>query len=321
MSRFAPHLAALMIAAILAAPSIADPSLVQQPIDALLADLGDADFEARERATTQLMLRTDLTEDALTEALRQSTSPEAHHRLVRVALHRFYRDYRVDDLPAPEADSASLGVDLRVPPNRVVRPHQHPQLTSPALLVTRTLPGFPAFAHLRPGDLIFAIDANRFGDDFDQNMLIEVIQQYKPQQSMTLSVLRNGQAIDITLQLDSLHRLRSVHQQPLPDSEDSAHYAPFQRHLRTLLGDAIDARPGQSTIQVNVPGAPERPTSSPEADAADPHRAVIEGHILRLQREGRVKIEIRGGAGRNIRVIERQIELVPDVPPIDEDEE
>jgi C-terminal processing protease CtpA/Prc len=202
--------------------------------DALLENLSSPDYETREQATTGLMTREDFNDDKLAAALRKSAG-ESRQRLIRIALHRYFA--RLAPNEVREDDTASLGVDISA--GNIVRPEQNPLLKHPAMMISNTKPGFPAYVALRSGDLIIAVDGQSFDDNLDATDFSALIQRYKAGQSMTLDILRGGKKLTIKVKLDSLRRLNDVYQIQLTSpTADPALYGPWQQHLADLLAEA-----------------------------------------------------------------------------------
>lgn len=231
-------------------------ALPDKDLVALIDMLDDDDFEVREAGTTALMLRQDFDDIHMVGALRGATSPEMRHRLTEVAMHRYFQRINPGQ-GGPIPDSGSLGVDIE--PRNIVRPDQYAQLKHPAMLISKTKPGFPAFALLRSGDMIIAIAGKPFPDDLDQATFIAMIQEYNPGEVMQLTVLRRGKEVSVPVRLDSRHRLEQVHQR-IMDVADPAMYAPWQVYLANML-DADDPDP---VIRIDYPE--RQPAPAPAAN-------------------------------------------------------
>lgn len=229
-------------------------------------DLAHESYEVREAATTGLMLAPDLPDARLSQALTVAVAvPEQRHRLTRVALHRFFSRYPtgVEPPPQPEVrgrpiqegdtgpgpDTGALGVDLSLKMNHVVYPSQDPTLKHPAIMVAGTLPGFPAYAMLRPGDLILSLDGVAFDDDVDTNRFTETLKQkYKAGQSLTMAVRRGGKVLDVTIVMDSKARLDSVYSTGPRDEAAMLRHAEFNHYLQSLA-----LKPQSVPLQISVP--------------------------------------------------------------------
>jgi hypothetical protein len=273
-----------------AADPAAEPAatnLAPLTLEAALTDLDSPNPAVRDRATTDLMIRDGFGSDDLSKAMRETKTPERRLRLIRVATHRFFAAIPARSA-APDHDSGSLGVNLSDvdPTNRIVRPYQCPILQTPAVLITGTLPGFPAYAYLRPGDLVTAIDGQVFPDDIDQDKFVERIKGFAPGQVMTLDLLRDGVKMRVRIKLDSKQRLTEIHSAVARPPELSVD---LQKHLQTLIEQGQPA----ATIQLDFPPPP---SGTPTAVAPQgviqlaPGGAIIRGNVIFRPGNGPVQI-------------------------------
>ena len=245
----------------------ADQKLPQAMPDKTILELvdmlDDHKFANREAATTALMLRQDFDDVHMVAALRGAKTPEMRHRVTQIAMHRYFQRLN-PATPGGAGDTGSLGVDIE--PRNVIRPDQQPGLKHPAMLIGKTKPGFPAFAMLRPGDLVLSINGKTFPDDLDQTDFIGMIQQHQPGDVMNLEVLRNGNKLAIPVRLDSRQRLERVHTMIL-DVLDPSMYAPWQVYFANML-DMDDPDP---VIRIEFPEpsqpAKQEPASGGGAEA------------------------------------------------------
>jgi len=173
-----------------------------QPTDAteLLAALNDPSFETREAATQRLLADESLTEADILGLLGEAKSPEQRHRLMRVARHHVLTRARIEHFK--DDANASLGISQEV----VVAGREQA-----AVRVILTLPGFPAHAHLRPGDLITAIDGDTFPAAFNGQGFAAKVRSYKPGQAMTLTIRRDDQRLDVKVALASGEALEAMY--------------------------------------------------------------------------------------------------------------
>lgn len=210
------------------------------PVERLIAQLAAPDFATREDAAAALMEHEGMDDATLTAAFRTADAPEQRHRLTRIALHCFYR--QVDPLPAQPGEieaapeQAALGVDLSGGPAQVVRPYQNELLTNPAILVTKGLPGFPAYAHLRGGDLIVAINDAPFTDDLDVQQFTQKVQEKQAGETISLKVLRGERYVEVTFVLDSMRRLAALYAGGPRDEEWAMSRPDFHVYLNGLMG-------------------------------------------------------------------------------------
>ena len=183
------------------------------------------------------MLRQDVNDAALKAAFEMPLTPEQRHRLVRIALHKYYAQLNSD--PAPDSNAApgpgGLGIATGSPDSHIVTPGEHPGLTVPAFLVTETIPGFPAFTRLRPGDLILAIGEKTLSRENPE--FSGLLGGKNSGEEVVLRILRGDREVSITLQLASLDRLKKTYNgaQPREGWRKWAMSAPdFRAYLRSL---------------------------------------------------------------------------------------
>ncbi len=111
--------------------------LAGRPLAAVVADLGSADFQVRDRASLEMLSRTDTTLAVIGELLRApGLKAEARERLLAAAREVFQRTPR-----------GALGVQFGG--GRM----------SSGLTISRLIPGFPSGKTLRVGDEILAINS------------------------------------------------------------------------------------------------------------------------------------------------------------------
>jgi len=230
------------------------------PVERLIAQLASPEYATREIATTELMVRDDLDDETLKAAFRTAASPEQVHRLTRISLHRFYRRMnppRPAAIQPGQERQGGLGVAININgrANLVIRQHNDAPIASPAFLVTERLPGFPAYAYLRRGDLILAVGGQRFEDDSSFSKLIQV---YRAGDVVNFQVVRDDRVMELSIPLDSIGRLEAVYPRETPKDEAWAMGRPdFQRHLELLKGT------------VNIASLElQSPTSPPPAQSA-----------------------------------------------------
>lgn len=261
-----------------AVPAIAElpPELNSDAIDTYLADLDADDWSTRQRATESLMLDATLTDEQLGAALRNSSlSPEARLRLARALRHRildaFVRAFPqppfVPDEPGragpaePDADeaqraalraqieivldgeragAASLGISHS---GQVLDPV--PGRDGAEVLVVDTLPGFPAYPKLRPGDAIIRFNGEPLPPPLGGNEpppINQVIQRFDAQDAVQITVVRVGSAAPVTLdvELASLAALRRIYTSRAGVTALADEYADaLQRRWKQLVGDDV----------------------------------------------------------------------------------
>ena len=207
-------------------------------LDQLIDQLDAPEYAHRESATTTLMQRDNLSDDRLARALRNADSPEQRHRLTDIAMHRFYHRMNPGGVPRDQG-VGSIGIDLSE--RNTVHPDHHPGLEQTAILISGTKPGFPGYVHLRPGDLILAIDGEPFPEDLTWQDISERIKEYRAGQPITLDILRDGERRQVRFRLASYLRLSQVYNNRLPRGINPASYPPWRQHLRSMLGEESPA--------------------------------------------------------------------------------
>lgn len=277
-----------MVTLVLGAPAVvvraAEPAVHQPavsstlttPVQKLVDELDSPSQEARDRATTELMVREDLDDSDLAAAMRSARSPEQRLRLHRVALQRFFSALRPTVTSPPDHEAASLGIqlgDLANAQHRIIRPYQQPALKSPAVLVTGTIPGFPAYAWLKPGDLIVALNGEPFTGEIDQARFAQRLKSLDAGSQITLDVLRDGKPQHVKLRLDSLQRLNEVVRTCGRNFEQ---YPPFQTYVKNLLDQPVNI----PQIHVQLPDPPPGATGTAPANT----NAALNPGVLRRPR-------------------------------------
>lgn len=177
--------------------------------------LGHEVFAVRERAEALLLVDDGVNRVVLRDLLLDATSYEQRGRLLRIAEHHVLRVIREDlfggqgNDPDPlrnannpnvffNTNGAAVGFSYdAVPADRF------PSVNLEGVLVIATMPGFPAYAHLRPGDVIVAIDgsntAERHPHQAVTNWISWRISQRRPGDTMRFTVMRSGELIDVAL--------------------------------------------------------------------------------------------------------------------------
>ena len=275
-----PHTITLTIAALslistlsISAQQIVDPTLTNRTPQQLVEQLNSVDPETRRLSTIQLMAHRNLTESQLTGFIRNATAPETRHRLIHVAMHRFYATYD----PNPQAPQAPLdpiieppappqqpgdaaqaepqrgppgALGIGVHPDYIVRSDQHAMLQGPALLVTTTQPGFPAHLHLQKGDLIEGIDdIPVFGQGFSDESFRNQIKEHDAGDTIMLHLIRGDQRFIANVELASYARLDTINTLMTRHGGDPNQVSVWQEHLKKILdGQSI------STQRISIDG-------------------------------------------------------------------
>jgi len=173
----------------------------------LLADLGDPDYAVRCAATDALLIDDTLDLDALKQLAGLAQTPEQRHRLLRVARHHTLRHLRLERFPGEGTGSVGISYATQA---------QRPP-AEPAILINHILPGFPATGRLRPLDRLVALNGQPLTQTDSQKKLNSLIQSFKADQSITLTIIRGDQTRDIEVRLANHAALAGMYK-PLPDS-------------------------------------------------------------------------------------------------------
>ena len=155
----------------------------------VLAALVDEDYNVRQAQTRRLLMDDGLTPGAIDRLYVESTSPEQRNRLLCVARHHLIRrliEARFGDQPGP----GSMGLSHQIV--RVTGTDGEQEVTG--VMVVMTLPGFPAYASLEPGDVIIAFAGQPFPERMSQNLFQQMILQHQAGEAIDLVILRQGKA-------------------------------------------------------------------------------------------------------------------------------
>lgn len=197
-------------------PADAQPDEVQPPPTRgqLVEQLADPDYAVRASATTGLMLDETLDEPTLRQLLLDNDHPERRRRLLLIAEHHLMRaicEEVADQAPDPvnTPDTGSVGFSYNP-----LLPEHNPHTDHAAVVILTTLPGFPGYALLRPGDLILAIDGASTRSSNAQSIqrwLGGAIARHRPRDTVTLTIYRNEQTLDLEVTCGSLKALNEVY--------------------------------------------------------------------------------------------------------------
>jgi len=171
----------------------------------VLAELNDDDFRVRQSATQSLLADEALTQDDLGRLFEASETPEQLHRLLDISRHRVIREMigeRFKDHPGP----GSMGLS-----HQMVQVSQLGEAARTGVLVVQTLPGFPAYEMLEPGDVIVAFAGQPLADKLTAAQFQQLIRRYKAGEVIDLSVLREDQTIDLLFKLGHGEALREAY--------------------------------------------------------------------------------------------------------------
>ena len=162
--------------------------------------LGHEDYAVREHAQTYLLRDDTIDRQVLRELLLNSKNLEQRQRLIQIAEHHIMRIVR------EELFGAGNDGDARFHPASVgfsynaLLADENPLANRIGLIVKATMPGFPAFAYLKPGDLIVGVDGQAVPSFTGiTQWLSERISRYQAGDTMRFTVVRNGKTINLTL--------------------------------------------------------------------------------------------------------------------------
>lgn len=176
-----------------------------------LEQLSSPQFEARETATYSLLADNSITSGDIAQAYQLASDPEQRNRLLLIARHHLTRRLHAN-LPQIPGQPGAMGL-LHQP----VTPDQSPQLTTCAVRVVQTYPGFPAYAYLRPGDLILSVDnepmktratPEQISEDFQA-----IVRRKLVGERIDLAILRDGKTLKVSFPLAAMTSLREMYEQ------------------------------------------------------------------------------------------------------------
>jgi len=183
----------------------------QQPADEsendarVLAELGNDDYQVRQSATRRLLADDELTQAHLDRLFVMSDTPEQRHRLLRVARHHVIRRMiakRFGGLAGPGSMGLSHQVAEAWEPGKEMRV---------GVMVVMTLPGFPAYALLEPGDVIVYFDGKPIPEKVTAAQFQQMIRGHQTGQVVALTVVRDGLPLEIPFRLGNGQALGEVY--------------------------------------------------------------------------------------------------------------
>lgn len=169
----------------------------------VLALLGDDDYQVRQAATRRLLADDTLTQADLDRLYAACETPEQRHRLLRVARHHVIRRM-IRQKYDGQAGPGSMGLSHQVIPASQDRART-------GVLVVMTLPGFPAYAALEPGDVMIDFAGQPLPDKFTAAQFTKSIQGHAAGEQIRLTLLRDGVEIDVLFILEHGQALREVY--------------------------------------------------------------------------------------------------------------
>ncbi|MAG17068.1 MAG: PDZ domain-containing protein [Pirellulaceae bacterium] len=229
------------------------PVLADDPPDdaRLMGQLSRFDYASRQRARKRLLLRDDLTEQGYKRLIDQAKFPEQRHRILDAARHHMLRKSIVRDFQGHVP--GSLGVRLHEASDEATL-----RAGAPAVRLGATMPGFPAYASIEPGDLLVAVNQQNIPvGKTARSGLAEVVSQMIrtniADREITLTVFRRGRLVDVRVTLAPYNALDSRTQKSIftPYGHLRPKYQLEWRELRArLVADVTLEAPMTVTIPV-----------------------------------------------------------------------
>jgi len=192
----------LMLWGVLWAPSTAHAQDRTVSLDdtQVLTELGDEDYAVRQAATRRLLQDDGISQGDLDRLFIKCESPEQRHRLLRIAQHHDIRRTIAARFQGM-AGSGSMGLSHTVVQVRAEDTDGLATRTVAGVMAALTLPGFPAYATMDPGDVIIEFDGQPIPDKVTGPMFQQMIQARRAGETIDMTVVRNGvvQSIQMTL--------------------------------------------------------------------------------------------------------------------------
>ena len=259
--------------------------LITEAQRSALRDLGMAPYTMREQAMAAMLADESLTPEAIVELYRLASTPEQRMRLRQVAQHHVIRRLWSQLLPRRQGGTGSLGViqqsvsdtDANADAGEqklanVERMGPAPAQSRGAVRVVRTLPGFPGAVHLRPGDVITAVDGKTLAEASKgrdpQDAFRDKVIQSNAGATLRLTVTRDGHEMEIPVQLAPAEALLAVYGRQglmLLESPYRERWGEFQQKL-----DGVWPEPAAIAVPwpTNLPPAGAAPVEPlPDANA------------------------------------------------------
>lgn len=216
----------------------------------ILDRLNDEDYRVRQAETRRLLSDESLTRDGLNHLYGLSSTPEQRHRLLLIASHHMIRGMMRERL-GDQAGPGSMGLSHHVV--QVSVPGEVSARTG--VLVVMTLPGFPAYALLEPGDVI----VDFAGEPIPQNMtpaqFQQMIKTFQAGQDVGLTIVRDGAAEHVLFRLGPGQGLGEVYDTGGITLNEPylAGWAALRSKMRALAGEGDDTEDAGITIEPASP--------------------------------------------------------------------
>ncbi|MEZ6190320.1 MAG: PDZ domain-containing protein [Phycisphaerales bacterium] len=200
----------------------------------ILDRLNDDDFRVRQAETRRLLADDALTQDDLNHLYSSSSTLEQRHRLLLIARHHMISRLMQERL-GDQAGPGSMGLSHQVV--QVAVPGEASPRTG--VLVVMTLPGFPAYALLEPGDIIVDFAGEPIPQNMTPTQFQQTIKTFQNGQSVGLVVIRDGAAEDILFRLGPGQGLGEVYDTggvTLKEPYETS-WSNLRANMRALVGE------------------------------------------------------------------------------------
>ena len=174
----------------------------------LLERLGSPDYTERERATDELLTQEDLPLQTIADWVEEHrNNPEVRYRLMDVLRHHVLQE--MQEQISNDGGPGSMGIQ-----HQFQAPGTLPGEDGVTILVINTLPGFPAYGRLHPGDVIFRFAdqpippavGNNPGEHFKA-----MIRAHTAGDMVQLAVRRDGEELAVDLRLAGGNALQKMY--------------------------------------------------------------------------------------------------------------
>ena len=214
-------------------------------LESRFVDLGSADFQVREAATSALLVAPWVTEEVLINQFAHATSLEQRHRLLGIARHMLLRQLRERDFMHHAAirAKASLGVmhvGYSAETARVAG--------KSAIEVQQTIPGFPGHEHFKPGDLIVSFNGEPFPERSQRDDFVGRITAQRAGDRVEMEVVRDGEVVVVSVVLASSSALNSMYDNQATGLALRPAYAkPWEALKERLWATVTDVEPADAS--------------------------------------------------------------------------
>lgn len=219
--------------------------------DDTLSRLGSDDYATRQRATRELLTDPNVTIDQLREWIAQAHSPEQRHRLLAVAQHHVIRQFRERDFPdeAEQGRGAAIGFS-----HDVLESGAGPGVTGGVVHVVSTLPGFPGYIHLQPGDLIIEVGNRPLPANLNPDEFKAILRRWRSGDLFSMTVLRDGVRTPVQLKLASMNALAGLYEIDEPVLRE-----PYLSQWLTMQQSLVSRAEPTPVLEIPPDPTPSRP--------------------------------------------------------------